>query len=118
MLTLFLSAILNVHFARRDQSGMAMPIFGIELAHYVVCAIGAFLLYFKLQTEGKEVIRFSAVIKKDWKEKPAAVIIDAVAFTVLGSLIAGIITQPTTPQQALAAGLGWTGLLSAFSKED
>jgi hypothetical protein len=34
-------------------------------------------------------------------------------FMVIGAAIAVLFTHPTTPQQAISAGLGWTGLLAA-----
>jgi len=35
-----------------------------------------------------------------------------VIFCLIGAVIGTILTEPTNAQQALAAGLGWTGLLA------
>lgn len=86
--------------------------FGVERELFFLCFIGAFVLFFKLQKEDNPTLTILAAIEPAWKDNRLARISDALIFAVLGALIAGVITQPTNPQQAIAAGLGWTGLLS------
>jgi len=61
-------------------------------------------------------MEFLPHINPKWKGSTITRIIDMLLFTVVGAFIGTIFTQPTTAQQALAAGLGWTGLLSSVSK--
>ena len=89
----------------------------IEFQHYIISGVGAITLYFKLKSSGKDVIQFLPHFKSSWAEAPFARLIDALLFTLIGALIGTILTQPETPQQALAAGLGWTGLINSFAKE-
>jgi len=58
-------------------------------------------------------LEFVAHIFPKLKDSPVATVIDVVLFAVFGSLFATTFTQPESAQQALAAGLGWTGLLTA-----
>jgi len=42
--------------------------------------------------------------------------LEFVIFLVLGSVIAVLFADPQSPQQAISAGLGWTGLIAAPSR--
>lgn len=93
-----------------------MPsVFGIGFEYYIACGIGVFVLYFKLLSDGKGVMRFLPHIKKGWARKPWPRFIDAMIFVIVGAIVAALLTQPNNYQQALAAGLGLTGLLSGFT---
>ena len=93
-----------------------MEILKIPIEHYAVCWSGAIVLYFKLRSDGRSVMEFLPHINPKWKKSVGLRIIDILLFSLVGALIGTIFTEPTTPQQALAAGLGWTGLLSAVAK--
>lgn len=91
-------------------------LFGISLTHYAISAIGAFVLYALLRTNGRTILRFIGHGSEDWRNRAYVQVADAILFVLVGSMVATIFTDPTTPQQALAAGLGWTGLLSPFGQ--
>jgi len=61
--------------------------FDIDFGYYIVTGIGAFMLYFKLKSDGKDVIEFLPVIKKEWKLNTKAKFLDAIIFTIMGALI-------------------------------
>lgn len=90
--------------------------FGIDPYYYLLSWIGAFVLYYKLKSDGKLVIEFLPHIKKAWAEPPLAKFLDAILFTTLGAIIGTILIRPINPQQAIIAGIGWTGALAAIAK--
>lgn len=51
-----------------------------------------------------------------WGKSTCGKISDFLIITLLGAIIATIVTKPVSPAQAIAAGLGWTGLISAKGK--
>lgn len=89
--------------------------FEIEKSYYVLCGIGAFVLFFKLQKKGRPVFEVIGHIFPEWSSSPCCRVLEAAIFVFLGAIIGTLIAQPGNPQQAIAAGLGWTGLLSKTS---
>jgi hypothetical protein len=49
--------------------------------------------------------------------KASTIFVDIVLSSAIGAFLVMILASPHTVQQALAAGLGMSGLLSAFQKE-
>lgn len=47
----------------------------------------------------------------EWREA-----VDFAIFVAMGYLVVWLLVDPNTPQQAFAAGAGWTGLLSEGTK--
>lgn len=90
-----------------------MTVLEVPLEIYIVCWGGAIVLYFKLKSDGRPPMEFLPHIKDSWRESPTLKGLDILIFSVVGAFVATIFTQPDNAQQALAAGLGWTGLLSA-----
>lgn len=84
----------------------------INISLYIVSAIGAFVLYFTMQAKGNITVEILAFINPNWKESPWCRFFESIIFSLLGSFIAVLLTQPSNYQQAIAAGLGWTGLLN------
>ncbi len=89
-----------------------MKFFEIPLEYYFVSWIGAFVLYFRLKSTGRSIIRLLPHINNKWKDLPWVNFLDALIISLLGAVIGTIITEPSSPQQAITTGLGWTGLLS------
>ncbi|MDY6988451.1 MAG: hypothetical protein SWQ30_10380 [Thermodesulfobacteriota bacterium] len=92
-----------------------MTILDIELSYYVVCGIAALVLFFRLQNVGQPVIEIVKYVNPKWGDSTGGRIVDALLFASFGAVIGTLVTQPTNPQQAVAAGLGWTGLLSKLN---
>ena len=82
---------------------------------YFFAGVGAFVLYCKLRSEGRRVIQFLPVLAPTWNS-PSLPFTEAVIFAVVGAIVSVALLQPATVPQALSAGLGWTGLLTAISK--
>ena len=49
--------------------------------------------------------------------KPTVIFLDMLVSSVLGALVVLALTSPISSRQAIVAGLGMTGLLSAATKE-
>ncbi|WP_444911071.1 hypothetical protein [Microbulbifer sp. PAAF003] len=87
--------------------------FNIEAGHYFLCFVAAFVLFFKLHKEGQPPFAVLGYIHPQAAGSPVGKFIEAILFAALGALIGTVLTVPSSPAQAIAAGLGWTGLLSA-----
>lgn len=88
--------------------------FGINLEYYFVCWVGTIILFFRLKSDNKAVMRFIQLLNPLWENKPLTVILDMLLFTFAGAFVGTILTQPANVQQSLATGLGWTGLMSSI----
>ena len=83
----------------------------------VGCAVGAFVLYCKLRSEDRPVIEFITYVAPEWNSQlrqPS----EMAVYTAIGSLISYGFVHPITFAQAVSAGLGWTGLISAFPRNN
>ena len=95
----------------------AMLWFGIEPSYYFLCGAGALVLFFKMQSgRSKPVISILGYIHPPLVDNPLGRVLEAILFALLGALLGTLIAQPINPQQAIVAGLGWTGLIGSFSK--
>ena len=94
----------------------ALTISGIWIGFMVICWVSSLVLYFHLVSNNRPILRLLPLIHEDWKEKPLAMVLDALIVTIVGAVIGTIITHPVNFQQAVATGLGWTGLMSIVRK--
>ncbi|MFC6631836.1 hypothetical protein [Microbulbifer taiwanensis] len=92
---------------------MEYKLFDIETGYYVLCFVAAFVLFFKLHKDGEPPFAVLGYINPSASESAFGRFFEAILFATLGALIGTALTIPTSPAQAIAAGLGWTGLLSA-----
>ena len=93
--------------------------FNVPLAYYIGCWLGALALYFKqLNINKTKVMQFLQIINKNWEGQPLAVVLDAIIFSTIGTILGIGFTQPINLQQAIAAGIGWTGLLSVGTAKE
>ena len=93
-----------------------MTLFGTGLELFALCGAGAAVLYFRQKTSGHAVVGFLVHINGRFARTTNGKLLEAALFTMVGALVSGVLTQPSNPPQALAAGLGWTGLLSSFQR--
>ena len=82
----------------------------------VYSAIGAMALYAKLGREKRRIYLLSGVIDMTAWTPFRRSCVEVVLFVSVGAFVSIGITDPTTPTQAIAAGMSWTGLLSAAPK--
>ena len=84
-----------------------------QLSLVVFTAIGTIILYCKWGPKRTQTLGLSVLLDLWTTEqtKPRR-IAELVIFVALGCTIAMGVVAPTTPIQALAAGLSWTGLLA------
>ena len=88
-------------------------IFDISGAYYFLCFVSAFVLFFRLHKDGEPPFAVIGHINPAWGESPWGKFAEAMLFALFGAVIGTVITVPTSPAQAISAGLGWTGLLIA-----
>jgi hypothetical protein len=77
--------------------------------------LGAIALFVMDRNKGREPLSVFQAININ-SAKPIARLFDLIISCILGGLIVFLLTKPGTIEQAIAAGLGTTGLLSSFGK--
>jgi hypothetical protein len=79
---------------------------------------GAFVLYVMNRLNNRQPFSLFAALNIDVgiNGKPKTIFGDMIFSSMIGAIIVLPLTGPTTISQALAAGLGLTGILSAYSK--
>jgi hypothetical protein len=92
-----------------------MLVFGLPLDIYFFIAIGSLLLWMRLMvkkqaTQTAGLSRFIAIYVEHEKTRK---FIEPIVFVALGTLVAAGIVQPSDYKQAIAAGFGWTALVSS-----
>ena len=87
-----------------------MPTF--ELPSMVFTALGAMLVWARLGPEKVRVFALSRLVEGLRISDTAKLLTEFCIFVTLGVVVGVAVVQPTTVTQALAAGMGWTGLLS------
>ena len=80
----------------------------------IFCCLGAFVLHCKLRSENQPMIEFLKHLFPSW-DSPWKTFLEACFFAIVGGIVSYGLIAPITTPQALSAGLGWTGLISAFS---
>lgn len=81
--------------------------------------LGAFMLYALNRLHNHQPFSFFRVLNIDLgpTAKPIVIFFDMLVSSVLGALVVLALTSPISSRQAIVAGLGMTGLLSAATKE-
>ena len=84
-----------------------------DLIMVAYTAFGVIFLYCKWGRKRIKVFALSEILDM-WttEQTKSRMIAELIIFVVLGCILAIGVVQPTTPAQALTAGLGWTGLLA------
>lgn len=87
-----------------------------ELSAVVYTCVGVIILWSRLGYDGRRAYGLSDVIELFGFSTPIRPIVEFFLFVSLGSVLAVVIVQPTNAPQAIAAGLGWTGLVSTKAR--
>lgn len=85
------------------------PAFALEPILYT--ALGVVVLWFRLGEKRIRVIGVSRVLEQVGVRKSTSIVVEFCFVLVAGILMVITFVQPTTAEQAVAAGLGWTGLV-------
>jgi len=88
----------------------ALPPLSFQAVGFV--AVGCVLAFAKLGKEQRRIYALSEIVGKMGLQPSYRLILELTIFVLLGSLVAWAIVQPMSPAQAVAAGLGWTGILT------
>lgn len=83
-----------------------------DLWAVVFTALGAIIVWARLGPEKIRVFALSRLIEGLGFRNRNQMLLEFVVFVSLGIVVGVAVVQPTTVPQALAAGMGWTGLLS------
>ena len=79
---------------------------------FLYAAGGALILWGKLAKQGREVYGLTDILKRFGLSERVRLAVEPVIFVVLGGFFAVGLLDPSTIPQAIAAGIGWTGLVS------
>ncbi len=83
-----------------------------SLLSLLAAAFGSAVLYSKWGRGKLRPYVFSEIVDTFALSEPNRIRVEFLVFIVVGTVTCMILTQPANPQQAFAAGLGWTGLLT------
>jgi hypothetical protein len=92
----------------------------MQTALFFLCTFfGAFILYVLTRTGGRQPFYlFIAInINIDRSARPHIVLCDIVLSSLIGATAVYFLTAPVNYAQAIVAGLGMTGILSAHTKD-
>jgi len=87
---------------------------------WLVATFSTFMLYWINRLQGRQPISLFEIFNVDVRSAEAragVIMADMLISSALGAILAVLLTTPTTPQQAVAAGLGLTGLISVYTRE-
>jgi hypothetical protein len=88
-----------------------LPTFDFWMMTYT--AVGAAVIWGKLGREKRKVYVLSDLLDGLIPQSASfRIVLEFVIFIVLGCLISAGVVHPTNAAQAIAAGMGWTGMLS------
>jgi hypothetical protein len=82
----------------------------IPLSAYV--AVGVIVPWCKTSKAQRNIYGLSPVIEMFLSNERAKSALELIVFLTVGCLISHGVVVPSTPAQAIAAGLGWTGLMT------
>jgi hypothetical protein len=77
---------------------------------FIYVAVGTTLLWSKTSKKNRKIYGLSDILGQVLTNDRAKSMMELIVFLTLGCLISKAFVVPTTEAQALAAGLGWTGL--------
>ena len=75
-------------------------------------ALGAIVAWGRLGAQGIRVYALSRLVESIVAEQRIRIILEFLVFVTIGALVGVVVVEPKTGVQAIAAGLGWTGLLA------
>lgn len=86
---------------------------------FAFTVLGAFVLYILNRSSGKQAFSLFRVLNLNVGESGSALLIlaDMVVSSMIGAAAVQALTSPDTIPQAVVAGLGMTGVLSAASRD-
>jgi hypothetical protein len=82
----------------------------LPLAVYV--AVGVVVLWCKTSKANRNIYGLSPIVAMSIKNEQAKGALELIVFLTIGWVICDGLIAPSTPAQAVAAGLGWTGLMT------
>lgn len=97
---------------------MAFEHINLDYQQVAIAGFGAGLLFIKMTMIGNQSVLGPLVEKLIIGEHPRAkFLLEFAAFVVLGAFAGVLCSEPVNAKQAIAAGFGWTALLSMSDKK-
>jgi hypothetical protein len=78
---------------------------------------GAFVLYLLNRLNNRQPFSLLTALQVKMESRPAIIFFDMILSSAIGAGVVILILNPTSPTEAGTAGLGLTGVLSAFGKD-
>lgn len=101
-----------------NETSIFIDPFFKQLMLHLYAYLGAVTLYVLNKQQQKQPLSLFSALNVDMGKAPFfVVLLDMVFSCLLGTFGVVALTSPDTAAQALAAGLGMTGLLSVYTKE-
>lgn len=77
---------------------------------WIYAAVGATILWAKMRRSKRDIYGLTEITKQYIPNEKVRIIVELAIFLIIGCLVSVGVINPSTPAQAFAAGLGWTGL--------
>lgn len=91
---------------------------GMEFATFFLCAMfGAFVLYVLNRLNNRQPFSLFTAMQVPMDSRPLLILLDMLVSSAIGAGVVILIVNPTSASAAGTAGLGLTGVLSAFGKD-
>ena len=90
------------------------------LGMWIIAALGAFGLYWISRLQSRQPASLLLILNVDvlsTEAKTTRILADMIISSLVGALLAMLLANPSTYQQAFVVGFGWTGLASLYTKE-
>lgn len=81
--------------------------------NFAIASVGSFILQAFFIAQGRPIVSFVRPLTGKWN-KPSAKLANAIAFSLVGGLVGYLVFEPTSPRQAILAGLAWFGFVGAL----
>jgi hypothetical protein len=84
---------------------------------YFAAMFGAFVLYVLNRLNNRQPFSLFSALQVELDKRPAMILADMIISSAIGAGVVFLMLNPTSVPEAVTAGLGLTGVLSAIGKE-
>jgi hypothetical protein len=85
--------------------------------HYFAAMFGAFVLYLLNRLNNRQPFSLFTALQVTLDSRPSMIFSDMIVSSGIGAGVVFLLLNPTSVPEAVTAGLGLTGVLSAFGKD-
>jgi hypothetical protein len=84
---------------------------------YLAAMFGAFVLYLLNRLNNRQPFSLFTALQVKIDSRPGIIFSDMIVSSAIGAGVVFLLLNPTSVPEAMTAGLGLTGVLSAFGKD-